>query len=204
MHTEIITAVKDTLLALAGATTATVAVIGLKNWSRELRGKAAFETARALARATYKLRDELKLCRSPLIRSTEFPDGYQTTTSNKTADEQAQAYAHVYANRWNPVWTALQEFDTQTLEAEALWGNPIREKTDQLRGCVREINAAIEAVINNERSGGEDFVSNKDFGKKMRRVVFSSSNESNNELSTRISDAIKGIEDEIRPHLRRA
>ena len=157
MNPEIITAIKDVVLALAGATTAAVAIIGLKNWSRELRGRAAFETARALARATYKLRDELKICRSPLIRSAEFPEGYRAPDPTKTPDEQAQAYAHVYSNRWNPVWSALQEFDTQTLEAEALWGKAIREKTDQLRACVRELNVAIEAVIDNERSGGEDF-----------------------------------------------
>ena len=62
---EVITAIKDVLLGLAAATTAVVAVIGLKNWSRELKGKAEFEIARNMIRATYKLRNELQICRSP-------------------------------------------------------------------------------------------------------------------------------------------
>jgi hypothetical protein len=47
-YTEIITAIKDVLLGGAAVATASVAVIGLKNWSRELRGKADFDVARGL------------------------------------------------------------------------------------------------------------------------------------------------------------
>ena len=144
---EIITAVKDVFLAIAGATTATVAVIGLNNWNRELRGKATFEVARGLAKATYKLRDEINGCRSPLVRGTEFPDDYDLASSRKTAALEAKAYAHMYSNRWAPVWSAVQEFDTHTLEAEALWGSVIRMKTDELRKVVRELNIAIEAAV---------------------------------------------------------
>ena len=37
---EIVSMVKDVLLGIAAATTVTVAVIGLKSWRRELKGKA--------------------------------------------------------------------------------------------------------------------------------------------------------------------
>lgn len=54
---EVIAIVKDVLVGVAAATTAVAAVIGLRSWSRELKGKAEFEAARNLARATYKVRD---------------------------------------------------------------------------------------------------------------------------------------------------
>lgn len=63
---EITSIAKNVLLGNAAAATATVAVIGIKNWSREIKGKAEFEIVRNLIRATYKLRDELQICRSPL------------------------------------------------------------------------------------------------------------------------------------------
>lgn len=71
---EIIAAIKDILLAATAVTTATAAVVGLKSWRRELEGRTEFDTAKGLIRATYKLRDELSLYRSPLISVNEFPE----------------------------------------------------------------------------------------------------------------------------------
>ena len=201
---ELITAIKDVLLGIAGATTATVAVIGLKNWSRELKGKAEFEVARNLIRATYKLRDELQNCRSPFISAHEFPEGYEGELGKSSPQAAAQAWSHVYKNRWTPVWSDIQEFDSHTLEAEALWGNEIRTRTDRLRQCVRELNVAIDAVISDKANGGEDFKADREFGKNIRSTVSASRNDQNNELSKKILSAIGAIEEHIRPHLRRS
>lgn len=201
---EIITAIKDLSLTVAGVVTAVVAIRGLRNWNRELKGKAAFEVARGLAKATYRLRDEIRMCRSPLLTAREFPEGYGELSRNKTPENEAQAYAHIFTNRWNSVFASLQEFDTQTLEAEALWNNSIREKTDALRKLVRKLNVAIEAFIANERSGGKDFSSDKEFGRDIRSTVFASPTDADNKLSASIESSISFIQDELRPHLRRA
>ncbi len=201
---ELITAIKDVLLGVAGATTATVAVIGLKNWRRELKGKAEFEVARNLIRATYKLRDELQNCRSPFISANEFPEGYEGELGKSSPLEAAQAWAYVYKARWLPVWSDIQEFDSHTLEAEALWGNAIRTRTDGLRQCVRELNIAIDAVISDKANGGEDFKADRELGKNMRSTVSASSYDENNALSKKIVSAIVAIEEHIRPHLRRS
>lgn len=155
---EIITVVKDVLLGLAAATTAVVAVLGLRKWRQELEGKAQFEVARSLIRATYRLRDEIRNCRNPFYTAYEYPADYKGGLgAQHSSEEEARAWMHIYKNCWAPVWTALQEFDSHTLEAEALWGSAMRAKTDALRKCVRELNAAIDAVIRDKASGGEDF-----------------------------------------------
>jgi hypothetical protein len=200
---EIITAVKDIIISIAAILTASAAIIGLKNWSRELKGKTEFETARGIIRATYKLRDEIEKCRSPLINAYEFPEGHRGYSPNESFEEKAQALAHVYKNRWEPVWNALLNFDAQTLEAEALWGIELRNKTDEFRQCVRELNIAIEAVISDTGSGGEEFNRDKELGKEMRSKV-SSFGKNKNELSNRITKAINGVEELIRPHLKRS
>jgi len=201
---EIISAVKDVILGIAAATTATVAVIGLKSWSRELKGKAEFEVARNLIRATYKLRDELQNCRSPFVSALEFPEGYQGALGKTSAQEEAQAWSHVYKKRWEPVWSAIQEFDSHTLEAEALWGKEVRARTDQLRECVKELYVAIDALISDKANRGEHFQSDKEFGRKIRSTVSASRDDEENELSKKISGAIGAIEGQIRPHLRRS
>ena len=197
-----ITAIKDVLVGGAAVVTASVAVAGLKRWRLELRGRADFEAARALARATYKLRGELAVCRSPFIRGQEFPPSYYGN-SNRTAKEEAEGWAHVYKTRWEPVWTAIQEFDAQSLESEALWGEPARQNTQALRSCVKELNVAIEAFIEDKAEGGQNFATDREFGKRMRSTVFASGSDQSNDLSTSIAVAVKGIEEMLRPHLAR-
>ena len=201
--TLVITSIKDILVGLAAVVTASVAVIGLTRWRTELRGKADFEAARALTRATYKVRDELAFFRSPFVRGSEFPPSYGAT-ARRTSQEEAEAWAYVYAARWKPVGVALQELDTQSLEAEALWGAAIRSKVDELRACVRELNVAAEAVIEDKAQGGQNFSTDPAFGKRMRATVSASSNDQTNELSQRISSAVQGVETLLRPHLARS
>lgn len=200
---EVFAAIKDVLLAVAGATTAIVAVVGLKSWGRELRGRASFETARALIRATYKLRDEIEACRSPFIFAQEFPEEYRSQGLQRTRRQESDGFAHIYANRWAPVWAALQEFDTQTLEAEALWGIPIRVKTDVLRQCVRELRSAIDAVISGAGRDARQSSTDPEFESKIEKAAFAAPNDNTNELSLKIKEATNGIEAEVRPHLRR-
>jgi hypothetical protein len=199
----IITAVKDVVLGLAAAVTACVAIAGLKRWRQELRGKADFEAARALARATYNLRDQIALCRSPFIRAHEFPATYQGDGKH-SSEEEAEAWAHVYKARWEPVWKALQEFDTQSLEAEALWGESIRARTDALRACAKELSIGIEARIEDKASGGQNFASDKDFAKSIRATVSASGSDTTNKLSQKVVSAVAGIEEQLRPHLARS
>jgi len=201
---ETVSAISDAVLAVAGVTTAGVAIYGVKSWARELRGRATFEVARSLARATYKLRDAIRHARSSLIRVYEFPDDYDHELRQRPPEVEASAYAYIFTKRLAAVWTAHEEFDTQTLEAEALWGSPIREKTDELRALVRKLSAAAEAYIDNEASGKENLSSDRDFGRQIRSELFASFGQSDNELSNFIAVAVRAIENELRPHLRQA
>lgn len=199
---EMVTVIRDVLLGTAAVTTATVAVIGLKNWSRELRGKTEFEVARNLMRATYCLRDELQYSRSPFVSAGEFPSDYPGPGS-ASAEQEASAWARVYGNRWTPVREALQEHETHALEAEAIWGSGIRAKTDDLRQCARELQVATEAIVDDKAQRGENFATDKEFGKSMRATAHSSRGDESNGLNRKIASAVGAIEDVVRPHLRR-
>jgi hypothetical protein len=198
---EIISATKDIVLIFAAIIAAHVAISGLKSWNFELKGKADFEVARSLIRSVYKLRDELRYCRSPWMPMNEFPENYDS--HNKTADLEAKAYFFIYTNRWKPVAAALQEFESQSLEAEALWGSNFKLKTDELRQCSIFLRVAIDATISNKASGGEDFKHSPKLSKSMEERIWAIDDESN-PLTLKISNAIQEIESEIRPHFKRS
>lgn len=199
---EFFSIVKDIALASAAGITAYVAFTGLGKWQKELKGKANFEVARTLIKTVYKLRDELGYARSPFVSGQEFPEDYRGALGKHTAEEEGQAWAHVYSKRWEPVGNAIQEFDAALLEAEALWGSPIKEKASKLRQAANELRVSMEAVISDKYSGGQDF-KDGDFGKKMRNNV-SATQTAKDELSNKINEAITELEGEIRPHLTRS
>lgn len=192
---KIISATKDIVLMLAAIITAKIAYKGLQRWSRELKGKADFEIARNLIRATYKLRDELGYCRSPWISVGEFPKDYDH--SKKTPDGEAKAYSFIYLNRWRPVASTLQEFETQALEAEALWGPNFKPKTDELRQCARNLQVSIEAFIRNKANNGENFRADQEFRNEVELAVMEIKKK-DNPLTLKVNAAIENIENEIR------
>lgn len=193
--------VSDLIIAAAATATAMAAIYGISSWKRELAGKATFDTARSFIRSTYRLRDEIHSCRSPIISASEFPEGY--TPTDATDQESAEAWRHVYSTRWKYVQEAIREFQAQRLEAEALWGSELKSISENLSRCVSRLFAAIESFIADKESGGENFRSNDAFKTAVLADLNSTNIDNNDELTTNIRSAIEQIESYIRPHLDR-
>lgn len=62
---------KDVIVAGAAIFTARVAVIGLQKWRAEESGKADFDLARRVGKATFRFRDVLQDARSPTSPRSE-------------------------------------------------------------------------------------------------------------------------------------
>lgn len=200
--TAIIAAITDIVIAGSFLVTASVAVYGVKNWSRKLWGKASFEVARGLMRATYKFRDELGYCRAPLVPPDEFPKDYPLIPKDSTPEKEAEARDYIFKNRWRHVAEAELEFEKQAFESEVLWGSDIKSKTNELRRCARQLFVSMEAMVANEASDNKNFKSNSKFAKKIEDDVWDTKEETN-KLSQRISNAVAAIEAPVRPHIKR-
>lgn len=201
---EVITAAKDIALAGAAIATAIAAWRGLGKWSAEIKGKAAFDVARGLAKATYKLRDEVRICCTRIVWGYEYPKNYvENLKGSEYNKQEAKAYAYLFENRFRPVIGALREYESQVLEAEALWGSAIWGKTDALRMLVRRFNVAHKSYVGNLRSGNEDFKSDPKYEKETKAMIFSSQNDAENELNNSLDNAMKSIQSELLPHLSR-
>jgi hypothetical protein len=149
----VISAGKDLVLAGAAIATVWIAARGLRTWRAELRGKTDFEAARGLVHATFKLHDEISSSRSPLARlSIELEDDILNPDAAWSKAE-IKAWAGLIHNRRESLQAALREFDGAVLEAEALWGKSIRDRTDRLRKCVLVLWIAFDSFLDDKRAG---------------------------------------------------
>ena len=179
----------------AAVATACLAYRGISNWIVELRGRTSFEVARGLMLATYKLRDAIAFCRSPVIQGREFPDNYPGLDA--TPEQEHDAFTHVYKNRWVPVFEALQDFDARRLESEALWGSEFRKSTGKLRQPVIKLHLAIES------SYESDSRKDPEFSKSIQSTMFALSGAAADQVLQEITTAIDEIENKVRPHIGR-
>ncbi|MBM3358681.1 MAG: hypothetical protein FJY54_13270 [Betaproteobacteria bacterium] len=197
---DTISVAKDIIVSVAAIVTASVAAYGINKWRRELSGKAHYDAAHGLLKATYKLRDAIAGARSPLILAGEFPSGYGGAMAKPSNDEEAQAYAYVYRNRWKPIWDALEIYDSAALEAEAVWGDPVKSSTERFRRCLNTLQTSNDFHVDYVRSGGTNL--DRDFTKKVRADI-SASRGSDDPLSQEIRDSIAAIEAQVKPVLKR-
>lgn len=191
---------KEFAVGAAALATAFFASKGLNTWRKEQRGKAYFEAARTLARATFRLRDMLDDARAPFIAHHEFPKVGETSDDVNTPKGLAEGLAFAYRNRWQHVLASLQEFDAAALEAEALWGKDARHRTDELRECVRLTNNAVELFIRDTAENGRILQGDPKLGRMTRERV---SRAEDGEFTQRIESAVSSIENYLRGHLER-
>jgi len=193
-----ITIAKDVVVALAAIVAAATAVYGVNSWRRETRGKARFDSGRALLLAAYRVRTEMANCRSPLIVGGEFPPEWDPHSG--TPEERFKSYVHVYSNRWSPVREALTAFDAAILDAEVVLGPSISAPVEELRSCAREVSVAIDMYLSDIRSGGSEL--EKDFRNSLRRQMHGGSGK--DELGSKIKAAVSRIEAVVKPHVQSA
>jgi hypothetical protein len=82
--TAVVTAVKDLMTGGAAIAAAVIAGAGLATWRRLLNGTTNYEVGRRLLRAVYKVREEVRYVRSPLmpmVRSRQLvqPQGWRAS-----------------------------------------------------------------------------------------------------------------------------
>jgi hypothetical protein len=190
--------IKDIILSVAAIVTVCLAIYGVKSWRRELAGKTKFDAAKRQLQATFKIREAFWSARSRFIAAAEFPPGYGGTLDQPTDEKQFEAFLHVYRKRWEPLWDAIQEFDVAALESEVLWGESVKQKTDQIRACISTYRNSIDFELNHIRAGRDI---DDDFSKKIRQDI-AASRDDEDPLSVEMRTAINQIEEVLKPHLK--
>ena len=144
---EIIAVTKDVALGTAALVAATVSILGLRTWRRQLHGQTQFAVAHKFVRAAYKVRDAFSFVRrrSFLSSENEAVEGSDTRDADGRFDE-----VKAYRRRWRVLESAFAELEVESLEAEVIWGQvaidalmkPIRIAVDELKWRLFEFTEA--------------------------------------------------------------
>lgn len=136
---------KDLILVGAAIIGSVVAVKGLSTWRRQLRGQVEYDLARRMLRITFQYRDAIDGVRNPAMWTAEMP-----APPEEKAKTMSPAQVHFYGRfkayekRWERVRDARTLLYPELLEAEALWGNEIRDRFAPLLKLENELFRRIQ------------------------------------------------------------
>lgn len=199
------------LLGGAGALVAGVAAWrALNTWRAQLRGEARFDTAKRLLTAAHDLAHQFHAARSPLISAGEFPAEYRNEpNTQQTAAERADAYAHVFNARWEPVRVSCLGIVGLLPEVRALLPPEVAKYAETLLDPPRELQGAMEFYVVLQRMDVEgDLKSDQHLQEEWRRVrglVYASapkdSVDPDNPLSKAFMERHKVLIEALKPHI---
>jgi len=198
---EAIPKVATGIAALVGAW---VALQGLRAWRVQLHGKTEYDLARRVLRGVFRVRDQIAYVRSPFVPAGEMIDAYKSAgldpneinllNDTKRRDEL------VYQRRWQPLAAALSELSLEILEAEVLWGQPVRACERALKSAVGELNAAISLYLRDIHTNNlrQDTHAAERMEKQLAIVYTGLPPD---EFGASVEKTVKSFEDLLRPHL---
>lgn len=120
-----------------------VAIVGLRSWIIQLKGKTEYEAAKNVIVGAYRIRDEIKRCRSAFMTPDEWAERKPVEGESEQKKQTGESY-FAYTQRYNRVANALNDWYPAIVEAEALFGEEARQVIAKLQACCRKLRASID------------------------------------------------------------
>ena len=199
---DIISSISDITVALSALGTFFVAIYGVKNWSRELKGKAEFESSKSLLKAVYKYRDAINSSRSIIILGSQE----EIDTLNKNKARKLEVWTSLFNARWKPVSEATQELMSQSVETEVLLGKEVKELIDILGHITQDLRVSMSVFMNFDVDPKpeeiEFYEKHPEIWKEIEyKLVKDPSGKDT--MSSEINETISQIENKLKFHLKR-
>jgi hypothetical protein len=146
---------RDIIVSGSAAVAAFVALRGLGAWRQQQKGKVEYDLARKLLTNTYRLRDAVAVVRASFIRATEMDSPPADSEYAKTPEGiRYHQEASAYQKRFAFVDAAQATLMGDLLEAEILWGKPVREGYDELFRLIATLAVTIQMHLQDVHAGG--------------------------------------------------
>jgi len=182
--TEIIQSI--TAIIIAG-----VAIYGLKEWKKQIRGKTNYEVARRYLKASLELRDAMKYVRNPFIPASEMQSALKEHGfSSDEYTDNLKTNRAVYSVRWKKVQEAWTSLEAESLEAEVCWGSDIASISRPLINLTRELFAELQMYLDGNRKSLKDEL-----------IYNTGSDENPDDFSKKVNQCIDKIREFLKPHL---
>ena len=193
---------RDVIVSGSAAVAAIVALRGLGVWRQQQKGKVEYDLARKLLTNTYRLRDAVAIVRAPFISAAEMDSPpaeseYAKTPSGMRYHQEATAYQKRFAF----VDEAKATLRGDLLEAEILWGKPVRESYNELFRLIGTLAVTIQMHLIDVRAGHDDLTGEEHAEKRSimyETGILGKGKDSFNEKLRLALDQIEGL---IRPAL---
>ncbi|MES2207474.1 MAG: hypothetical protein V4525_11870 [Pseudomonadota bacterium] len=207
-YNELVTTIKDIVLALCAIASTCIAYKALSTWNRQLKGQVEYELTRRILKCTYKLREEFNVVRNPDYSTEEqkIPEQLQIDSSFMSEKHKNFRHTvHIFEKRWNKVIEIKSELNTELLEAEALWGREIYNIFQLFFKLENELIENINKfLMSHNPSASEDLKKYTMQGSKNRFVlVYDPFSQTPNEFSVDVEEAIKNIVNYLQPYLKK-
>jgi hypothetical protein len=181
--------IRDIVLAGSAIWTVLIARKGLETWREQLRGTTEFDLARKVLLSSYKIRSAVSIIRNPWAFNLSSDE-----TQNLSEDEiRIKERKAIYEPRFKILYEELPNFESLTLESEALWGKEIREALTALRVESLKIVRIINGFIYDSRWTPE-------LSRKFHSIIYSYG-DGDDELGPKIDSMVSVIENLMRPHI---
>ncbi len=192
--------IRDFTVSCSAVVASVVALRGLSSWKQQQRGKVEYDLARRMLANTYRLRDAVGFVRSPFMSAGEMdsppPDSEHPRTPGEIKYYQE---ASAYQKRFKAVEEARANLFGDLLEAEVLWGKPLRDAYDELFRLVTTLFVSIQMYLEDVRVGNDDLTG--DEHREQRSIIYETGDRGPDSFAEKLRLSIDKIEGLIRPAL---
>jgi hypothetical protein len=195
--------IKDIITSLATVIAAVIAIMGFRTWKKQLHWKTQYDLTQRLLRSTYKVRQALAEVRRFYTTEGEELQAMKEANVEASPDHQItfiRSQKAVYDRRWQKAQEAFTELDSVSLEAEAIWGHAVKENLQPLEQCAGALLATIGFYLDKLDKPPIGF--DKEEVRKERQIMFSHPGEKDNFFSNEITNAVRKIENFLKPYLK--
>ena len=204
MIIEAIKIANDTLQALSIPVTAFIGYKGLIAWKEQMRGKDEYDTAKGILKIVYKIRERLKIIRSPLFTSGEmysaaekhYPELKDKGILIWSSEEKRKIDSAIFFERWKHIFEILPDFELYMIEAEVQFGWDLKWKMNEFEKIIQKLKIKTDSFprmeSNPESKTREEFST----------YIFGHDMEKGDEFQISLNGKIEEIEGILKPHIR--
>jgi hypothetical protein len=203
--TEWLEAAQKVVTIVAALTAAAVAVLGLRAWHVQLRGRTEYDLARRVLRAVFEVRDQLSAVRRSYVPAAEIVDAFQDSGLDPATIDFAndpRRDSLVYQRRWKPLAKALSDLAVEAVEAEVLWGKPVRDLQMELQGLAGKLNGALTVYLRDINRQHRDPEKAGERLERMAAIVYADYGESGDLFQQEVEGVTRRFQELLGPRLR--
>lgn len=152
----VVSAVANSITALAAAVTAGAAIYGLRTWKTQSEWHADNDLAKRALMTVYKYRDSVYSIRHPARFSAESEVTEEEVASFGARDLRSAGIIKAYANRFERHFPSRNALDAIILECDAVWGTDLRDLVGELKKLEQELFAYINVYFDAHHRAHDD------------------------------------------------